>query len=410
MFAIRSPDYQRIGNAQKPDELAYLIIDIDTAFRPITVGKSFKKQVKALMTALTECSPHYIRCIKPNHAKTPRTWDHDNIKRQVKYLGLLENVNVRRAGYAHRSQYKRFVDRYKLLCDQLVNGNCQNMDHMQQCRILCRSLGWEEKREYAMGRTKIFIQDATVLFHLEDMLDRKLNEAVIDVQKAWRAYKQKRERLVLRADAYDLVNTRKQRRRASVTREYKGDYVDFAYNKTVCATIQLSSGGREKVLFADRIKVAALRGKQSFFKSFFGKAPGPSHQPRFILLTDKAIYNFSFIVDPMDNKVKTKLYSRATYDQLDHVVMSPFADCYFTLHYVESTGVLSTLQTCRRKTEMVAVLAQRMKLIGRQLDLRFQEQVSHANPHMENFIYVLRELQIRHDCQDGNETDVNVAA
>jgi myosin-1 len=80
--------------------------------RPITVGAQFAKQVQALMTALKMCVPHYIRCIKPNSEKTPNNFDDINIGRQVKYLGLLENVRVRRAGYAHRSQFNRFLKRY----------------------------------------------------------------------------------------------------------------------------------------------------------------------------------------------------------------------------------------------------------------------------------------------------------
>lgn len=176
--------------------------------RPITVGTQFKQQVGALMTALRACTPHYIRCIKPNHQKTPQTWDNNNIKRQVKYLGLLENVNVRRAGYAHRSSFDRFLQRYKLLCEQLWTGKAGGSP-MSQCELLCRSLGWTPGKEYSMGKTKIFIQDANVLFHLEDLLDRKLNEAVIQVQKAWKAYKMKRERLILKADCYDLVNGKK---------------------------------------------------------------------------------------------------------------------------------------------------------------------------------------------------------
>jgi len=43
-------------------------------------------------------------------------------------------------------------------------------------------------------RIFMLLVDAAVLFHLEDLLDRKQNEAVIQVQKAWRSYKQKRER------------------------------------------------------------------------------------------------------------------------------------------------------------------------------------------------------------------------
>jgi len=340
--------------------------------RPITVGTQFKQQVTALMTALRACTPHYIRCIKPNHSKKPNEWDNANIKRQVKYLGLLENVNVRRAGYAHRSAFDRFVNRYKLLCDSLWSGKTGGTP-ASQCEVLCRSLGWNPNKEYAMGKTKIFIQDAAVLFHLEDLLDRKLNEAVISVQKAWRSYKQKRERLILRADCYDLVNGKKERRRGSISRDYKGDYVDFSYNKMVSAL--LSQGAeKERVLFADRMKVAALRGKASFFSSIFGGKQLPLYDPRFIVVTDKAVYNFSFMVDPLDQKVKVQLHFRVTFDQIQSVVMSPFADCHFVLHFTPASGILDTLQTCRRKTELAGVLQQRMKAMNRNLDIRFQNE------------------------------------
>jgi myosin-1 len=66
--------------------------------RPITVGAQFNQQVNLLMKALKACVPHYIRCIKPNNEKTPNNFDRDNVARQVRYLGLLENVRVRRAG------------------------------------------------------------------------------------------------------------------------------------------------------------------------------------------------------------------------------------------------------------------------------------------------------------------------
>ena len=34
---------------------------------------------------------------------------------QVRYLGLLENIKVRRAGYAFRLEYDKFLERYKML-------------------------------------------------------------------------------------------------------------------------------------------------------------------------------------------------------------------------------------------------------------------------------------------------------
>ena len=39
---------------------------------------------------------------------------------QVNYLGLLENVRVRRAGFANRQPYQRFVQRWVLYLDLAV--------------------------------------------------------------------------------------------------------------------------------------------------------------------------------------------------------------------------------------------------------------------------------------------------
>ena len=60
-------------------------------------------------------TPHYIRCIKPNDKKQRGLLDDDLVRHQVRYLGLMENIRVRRAGYAFRMEYDRFLERYKML-------------------------------------------------------------------------------------------------------------------------------------------------------------------------------------------------------------------------------------------------------------------------------------------------------
>ena len=59
-------------------------------------------------------SPHYVRCIKPNSQKSPGNFDPVLCLHQVRYLGLLENVRVRRAGFAYRQTYETWLDRYKV--------------------------------------------------------------------------------------------------------------------------------------------------------------------------------------------------------------------------------------------------------------------------------------------------------
>lgn len=53
-----------------------------------------------------------MRCIKPNEDKVAAKLDEGHCRHQVAYLGLLENVRVRRAGFASRQPYPRFLLRY----------------------------------------------------------------------------------------------------------------------------------------------------------------------------------------------------------------------------------------------------------------------------------------------------------
>ena len=83
---------------------------------PPTVGSQFKISLNALVDILRMKSPWYIRCIKPNHTKSSSDSNRDLMLHQIKYLGLMENLRVRRAGFAYRRTLPYFVERYKSLC------------------------------------------------------------------------------------------------------------------------------------------------------------------------------------------------------------------------------------------------------------------------------------------------------
>lgn len=57
-----------------------------------------------------------LRCIKPNDKKVAHIFTDSLVCHQVRYLGLMENVRVRRAGYAFRQPYESCLERYKMLC------------------------------------------------------------------------------------------------------------------------------------------------------------------------------------------------------------------------------------------------------------------------------------------------------
>ena len=57
-------------------------------------------------------------CIRDSSLSPPLTdvLDERIVRHQIKYLGLMENLRVRRAGFCYRRQFQVFLGRYKCLC------------------------------------------------------------------------------------------------------------------------------------------------------------------------------------------------------------------------------------------------------------------------------------------------------
>ncbi|KAL2091871.1 hypothetical protein ACEWY4_011669 [Coilia grayii] len=84
--------------------------------RPETVATQFKNSLQKLTEILMAKEPWYVRCLKSNENKRPGHFDDTLVRHQVKYLGLMEHLRVRRAGFAYRRRYEVFLKRYKPLC------------------------------------------------------------------------------------------------------------------------------------------------------------------------------------------------------------------------------------------------------------------------------------------------------
>ena len=73
------------------------------------------------------CAAADVRCVKPNDEKRAGVYDVERVNHQAQYLGLLENVKVRRAGFAFRQTFEQFVRRYKMLCPQTWPSGSGNL-------------------------------------------------------------------------------------------------------------------------------------------------------------------------------------------------------------------------------------------------------------------------------------------
>ncbi|XP_036400618.1 unconventional myosin-Ib isoform X4 [Megalops cyprinoides] len=154
--------------------------------RPPTAGCQFKASVGTLMKNLQTKNPNYIRCIKPNDKKAAHIFTESLVCHQVRYLGLMENVRVRRAGYAFRQAYEPCLERYKMLCKQTWphwRGPAR-----EGVEVLLNDLQVPAE-EFSYGRSKIFIRNPRTLFTLEERRRQCLEDLATLIQKIYRGWK-----------------------------------------------------------------------------------------------------------------------------------------------------------------------------------------------------------------------------
>uniref|UniRef100_A0A3Q3G6H5 Unconventional myosin-Ib n=1 Tax=Labrus bergylta TaxID=56723 RepID=A0A3Q3G6H5_9LABR len=163
--------------------------------RPPTAGFQFKASVGTLMRNLQTKNPNYIRCIKPNDKKAAHIFTDSLVRHQARYLGLMENVRVRRAGYAFRQAYEPCLERYKMLCKRTWphwRGPAR-----EGVEVLMGDLQVPTE-EYSYGRSKIFIRNPRTLFFLEERRRQCLQDLATLIQKIYRGWKCRSHFLLLK--------------------------------------------------------------------------------------------------------------------------------------------------------------------------------------------------------------------
>uniref|UniRef100_A0A8C1E9N2 Unconventional myosin-Id n=1 Tax=Cyprinus carpio carpio TaxID=630221 RepID=A0A8C1E9N2_CYPCA len=151
--------------------------------RPLTAATLFKNSMISLVENLASKEPYYVRCIKPNDVKSPLLFEHERCKHQVEYLGLLENVRVRRAGFANRQLYPRFLQRYKMI-SEFTWPNHDLPSDKEAVKRLLQGCGFEH--DVAYGKTKVFIRTPRTIFSLEEQRAEMVKRIVLFLQKVWR--------------------------------------------------------------------------------------------------------------------------------------------------------------------------------------------------------------------------------
>uniref|UniRef100_A0A8D2LT09 Myosin IE n=1 Tax=Varanus komodoensis TaxID=61221 RepID=A0A8D2LT09_VARKO len=324
-------------------------LQADKKGRPTTAGSKIKKQANDLVGTLMKCTPHYIRCIKPNETKKPRDWEESRVKHQVEYLGLKENIRVRRAGYAYRRAFQKFLQRYAILTK--ATWPSWKGDEKQGVLHLLHSVNMDPD-QYQLGRTKIFIKAPESLFLLEEMRERKYDGYARAIQKAWRKYVAKKKYVQMREEASDLLLNKKERRRNSINRNFVGDYIGMEEHPELRQFV----GKREKIDFADTVTKYDRR-----FKGI----------KRDLILSPKCVYLIGrekVKQGPEKGQVKEVLKRRIEVERILSISLSTMQDDLFVVHEQEYDSLLESVF----KTEFLSLLSKRYEeKTQRRLPLKF---------------------------------------
>lgn len=190
--------------------------------RTPTVAARFSDSLQQLLQSMSKCNPWFVRCVKPNNEKQALRMDMPCVLQQLRYLGMLDTIKIRKRGYPVRLRFQHFVDRYRhMLRTPIPRGT----PYRDLCRFVLEVLPHSntEGPDFQLGATRVFLRESVhrqlensraerlknaavvIQKHARGMLTRKRwnhqKQGAIVIQSAWRSYNLRKRFLRLRKAA-----------------------------------------------------------------------------------------------------------------------------------------------------------------------------------------------------------------
>jgi len=159
-----------------------------------SVSSEFKEQLASLMDIVDTTEPHFIRCIKPNPQNEPDKYDRKAVTEQLRYGGVLQVVQVSRAGYPVRVNHKEAWDDYRIVATQNVEKGLRHIDDIKlRVQKLLEHLNVELNipkgahglNSWAVGKTLVFFKQTAFERMKFARLELLIRGATI-IQANWR--------------------------------------------------------------------------------------------------------------------------------------------------------------------------------------------------------------------------------
>ena len=154
------------------------------------LGYKFRAEMQELMDELLSCECNFVRCIKPNAQKQADYWIEELALKQIKYLGVLDSIKVRRESLPVRRKFINFYEKYQDLDTISKQKNTsfvklreqQGLNWRSLCENILKSIVIKEKEEVLTGKTRVFMS-VNFQNYLRELLDEKQHGKKIAMQK-----------------------------------------------------------------------------------------------------------------------------------------------------------------------------------------------------------------------------------
>jgi len=170
------------------------------------LGSKFRTEIKELMKELNSCYRHYIRCLKPNDERIKEVIAPCFVFNQIRYLGILDSIRIRKENFPKRIPFKEFYFKYNEFLElykprdgiyhfnlkplkEIIDLDDKNTYFIDGClTILDEFFNDRKNYECLIGKTKLYLMQ-NFNYRIELELNKLIEKKIVFVNRIKFYYK-----------------------------------------------------------------------------------------------------------------------------------------------------------------------------------------------------------------------------